>query len=130
MIPRINQILSVSIFTYPKGLREEAEVVFVENLKKIPIGSSEDAYVCLKKGLENRHVGSTQMNEQSSRSHSVFTINVKQTQKGLEDVVKTSKLNLIDLSGTERQTMTKSEGKRLNDKGCVWAFHSLFQRVH
>lgn len=31
----------------------------------------------MKKGLKNRHIGSTYMNIESSRSHSIFTINIE-----------------------------------------------------
>lgn len=97
-----------------EGIRDG---VYVESLLEAPVKSADDAFGYLKKGLANRHVGSTQMNEESSRSHSVFTINIKQTQKCPQGIAKirTSKLNLIDLAGSERQKSTKAEGERLNE---------------
>lgn len=51
------------------------------------------------------------MNEHSSRSHSVFLINVKQ--ENLENQKKLSgKLYLVDLAGSEKVSKTGAEGKR------------------
>lgn len=51
------------------------------------------------------------MNEHSSRSHSVFLINVKQ--ENLENQKKLSgKLYLVDLAGSEKVSKTGAEGKK------------------
>ena len=57
-----------------------------------------------KEGNVNRHVGKTNMNEHSSRSHSVFTITVESSQESEtgENKVKVGKLNIVDLAGSER----------------------------
>lgn len=53
------------------------------------------------------------MNEHSSRSHSVFLINVKQ--ENLENQKKLSgKLYLVDLAGSEKVSKTGAEGKQYN----------------
>jgi kinesin family member 15 len=103
-----------------KALREgNREGVYVENLISQNVSKSEDAYTLLKKGIQNRHTASTDMNHQSSRSHSVFTIIIKHTEKKEEGIskIRTSKLNLIDLAGSERQKSTNSEGERFKE-GC------------
>lgn len=52
------------------------------------------------------------MNEHSSRSHSVFLINVKQ--ENLENQKKLSgKLYLVDLAGSEKVSKTGAEGIHL-----------------
>jgi len=53
--------------------------------------------------MRNRHVGATNMNLESSRSHSVFsmTIESKKTQDGMVNV-KVSKIHFVDLAGSER----------------------------
>ena len=54
-----------------------------------------------EEGKSNRHIAVTKMNEHSSRSHSVFLINVKQ--ENLENQKKLSgKLYLVDLAGSEK----------------------------
>lgn len=68
-----------------------------------------------------RRVAATKMNDQSSRSHSVFTIRVEQkTVSELaggvtrETTVK-AKVNLVDLAGSERQGKTGATGATLKE---------------
>ena len=59
-------------------------------------------------GFKNRATRATNMNAESSRSHSLFTIYIdsqEQDEKGNEKY-KASKLNLDDLAGSERMTET------------------------
>ena len=53
------------------------------------------------------------MNEESSRSHAIFTITIEHSSPD-SDVIK-SKLQLVDLAGSERQSKTKAEGIRLKE---------------
>lgn len=55
-------------------------------------------------GTKSRSVGETQMNKDSSRSHSIFTLYVECSQMdamGTEHFT-AGKLNLVDLAGSER----------------------------
>jgi hypothetical protein len=63
------------------------------------------------KGLNNRHVGETMMNKESSRSHAIFTLNLllKIEKNGVKGV-RTSKLHFVDLAGSERQQSTLAAG--------------------
>lgn len=66
------------------------------------ISAVEDALNVMRRGTENRRVGETDMNQESSRSHSVFTCIMESSSKGNEDGftrVKFSRLNLVDLAG-------------------------------
>lgn len=70
-----------------------------------------------EEGTLQRHVGATNMNEHSSRSHSVFTITVESSEmddKG-EPHIKVGKLNIVDLAGSERQDKTGATGDRLKE---------------
>lgn len=55
-------------------------------------------------GNLKRMTGETAMNNQSSRSHSIFTIYIEtaETDPLGETRVKAGKLNLVDLAGSER----------------------------
>ena len=67
-----------------------------------------DCEKVMEKGWKNRSVGSTLMNADSSRSHSIFTIHLErsdQDDKG-EEHIRAAKLNLVDLAGSERQAKT------------------------
>jgi hypothetical protein len=56
---------------------------------------------CLRRACLNRSVGVSSINEQSSRSHFIFTIHVA-WRHALSKVRFCGKLNLIDLAGSER----------------------------
>ena len=61
----------------------------------------------MDKGWKNRSTGATLMNADSSRSHSVFTINMEMMlQDEEEEKFRSGKLNLVDLAGSERQAKT------------------------
>jgi kinesin family member 3B len=68
-------------------------------------------------GAVNRHVGATDMNDQSSRSHSLFTITIESSETGADGKshIKVGKLNIVDLAGSERQSKTKAEGDRMKE---------------
>jgi len=53
------------------------------------------------------------MNANSSRSHSVFTLNIvsKLQKRGIWNVTR-SKLNIVDLAGSERQKKSGAKGER------------------
>ena len=69
-------------------------------------------------GNKSRTVASTNMNNESSRSHAVFTVILTQT---LTDKVsgvsgeKVSKISLVDLAGSERAVKTGAVGERLKE---------------
>ena len=77
--------------------------VYIEGLTEEIAKSSDETIQLLLRGMRNRHVGATNMNFESSRSHSVFsmTIESKKTQDGMVNV-KVSKLHFVDLAGSER----------------------------
>ena len=74
--------------------------VFVKNLTKRTVKSNIELQGVFDSGVQNRTVASTQMNEESSRSHSIFTIviemSVTDVDTGKENI-KVGKLNLVDL---------------------------------
>ena len=96
--------------------------IFVKDLNYITIKDSNDTEKCLNKGNKNRHVGHTSMNDQSSRSHSLFTVYLEIEEKGDDGNgrIKSGKLNLVDLAGSERVGKTNAtgqtfdEGKKIN----------------
>lgn len=90
--------------------------VHVEGLVEESVGNLMETYQLLQLGLQNRTVGSTAMNIESSRSHAVFTVLVESKcgQEGLVNI-KSSRLHLVDLAGSERQKATDATGQRLQE---------------
>nr|XP_018632555.1 kinesin-like protein KIN-4A isoform X1 [Nicotiana tomentosiformis] len=80
---------------------------------------------CLEQGSLSRATGSTNMNNQSSRSHAIFTITVEQMRKTgsndghsnecMTEEYLCAKLHLVDLAGSERAKRTGSNGLRFKE---------------
>ena len=68
-------------------------------------------------GNDRRSTGQTLMNNESSRSHSIFTLYVEQSSKDSQgnDRITLGKLNLVDLAGSERLSKTGAQGDRLKE---------------
>ena len=112
-------------------IRDLNNGVFVENLSKIKINSQEEAYSLIREGIKYRHIASTNMNKESSRSHAVFSLYVtsKSKYKSTNKIVqKHSVFHLIDLAGSERQKHTKCEGIKIKEAGKI--NKSLMQLSH
>merc|ERR1711998_70917 len=62
----------------------------------------------------SRHVGSTKMNAESSRSHLLFSILIH-TKNKMTGKVSTGKLSLVDLAGSERASKTGATADRLKE---------------
>ncbi|XP_059060062.1 kinesin-related protein 4-like [Achroia grisella] len=81
--------------------------------------SPEEVLKYLKEGECNRQTGATNMNEESSRSHSIFQIIIESRDhiEGEDEAgcVNVSKLNLVDLAGSERAGQTGATGIRFKE---------------
>mmetsp|Transcript_20876 Transcript_20876/g.58137 ORF Transcript_20876/g.58137 Transcript_20876/m.58137 type:complete len:241 (-) Transcript_20876:14-736(-) len=102
--------------------------VYVKDLSQVVCDSREQIAKLLEAGRKNRSTGATHMNEDSSRSHSIFTITIetaekldakaavaKPGKKEEESPICVGKLNLVDLAGSERQSKTGATGDRLKE---------------
>jgi len=86
----------------------------VSDLTIIDVFSIADVTNLLEKASHSRSVGKTQMNEQSSRSHFVFTLKISGSNENTGQHVQ-GVLNLIDLAGSERLAKSGSTGDRLKE---------------
>ncbi|CAM9667629.1 unnamed protein product, partial [Laminaria digitata] len=68
----------------------------------------------LQRAACHRSVGRTDMNEQSSRSHSVFTLYLKAVNQMQRSSLKGT-LHLVDLAGSERLSRSNATGDRLKE---------------
>ncbi|CAG9462123.1 unnamed protein product [Pedinophyceae sp. YPF-701] len=100
-------------------MRESVEKgVYIDGLTSFTVSCVAELMTVLNVGSKNRTVGATKMNQDSSRSHSIFTLTVEQADKEAgEDGghVRVGKLNLVDLAGSERQSKTGATGQRLKE---------------
>ena len=94
--------------------------VYVEGLCELVVKTREDIGRLVAQGNGVRRVAATQMNETSSRSHSVLALRVEQKHTVTEGSVErqttlSSKVNLVDLAGSERANKTGAEGDTLKE---------------
>ena len=88
--------------------------VYLQDVTENYIDSEDQVYQIMRHGNDNRAVASTNMNSESSRSHSIFILTV--TQNNTSDLsCKVGKLYLVDLAGSERISKTGAEGQTLDE---------------
>ncbi|XP_011676135.2 kinesin-like protein KIF14 isoform X2 [Strongylocentrotus purpuratus] len=93
---------------------------YVEGLSTFKANSYSDIHSYIERGNKQRATAATGMNDKSSRSHSVFVIMMTKTKKEVFDGEEhihsvTSKINIIDLAGSERCAATNTTGDRLKE---------------
>ena len=95
--------------------------MYIENLTEQEINSAKKAKELLISGFKNRHVASTSMNRESSRSHLIYTLFLS-TEIELGDgvvIMRSSRMHLVDLAGSERQKYTNTQGQRIKEAGNI-----------
>jgi hypothetical protein len=100
---QVNDLLDISKRNLQ--VRQNQKDIIIEGLSKHKTGSVEEVLALLELGNENKVIGDNSINQNSSRSHSIFRIDLKIT----EEMVKTGKkvtsyqqINLVDLAGSEQ----------------------------
>ncbi|XP_043951875.1 kinesin-like protein KIF28P [Gambusia affinis] len=99
------------------GLRVREELqrgFYVEGLRKIPCENALQVEQLMEQGTRTRTTAATQMNANSSRSHMLIILQLKQI-FSKESITKQSNINLVDLAGSERQRSSGSEADRLKE---------------
>eukprot|EP01022_Parablepharisma_sp_SALTPOND_P029154 TRINITY_DN726_c0_g1_i1.p3 TRINITY_DN726_c0_g1~~TRINITY_DN726_c0_g1_i1.p3 ORF type:complete len:636 (-),score=131.72 TRINITY_DN726_c0_g1_i1:183-2090(-) len=91
--------------------------VYVKDLSSFVVKSVKEIKDVMYTGRGNRTTAETQMNERSSRSHSIFTVTIETAQMGedLKSHIRVGKLNMVDLAGSERLSKTGATGERLEE---------------
>ncbi|RNA39812.1 kinesin KIF11 [Brachionus plicatilis] len=95
--------------------------VIVSKLEEVNVQNKNQVFKILQKGADRRQKASTLMNNQSSRSHSIFTITVFIKDRAIEgeEIIKVGKLNLVDLAGSENIERSGATGKRAAEAGKI-----------
>ncbi|CAO2833966.1 unnamed protein product, partial [Amaranthus hypochondriacus] len=113
----------------PIQIRESSNgVITLAGSTEVEVRSLKEMAACLEQGSLSRATGSTNMNNQSSRSHAIFTITLEQMRKlnhgnpennnvngSINDEYLSAKLHLVDLAGSERAKRTGSDGMRFKE---------------
>uniref|UniRef100_A0A673B9J6 Kinesin-like protein n=1 Tax=Sphaeramia orbicularis TaxID=375764 RepID=A0A673B9J6_9TELE len=111
-----------------KLLREDQNHnMYVAGCMEVEVKSTEEAFEVFWKGQKKRRIANTQLNRESSRSHSVFTVKLAQAPLDADgdhilqdkNQVTVSQLCLVDLAGSERTSRTRAEGSRLREAGNI-----------
>uniref|UniRef100_A0A8D2MEL5 Kinesin-like protein n=1 Tax=Zonotrichia albicollis TaxID=44394 RepID=A0A8D2MEL5_ZONAL len=96
-------------------LKENPETgVYIKDLSSFVTKNVKEIEHVMNLGSQTRSVGSTNMNEHSSRSHAIFLITIECSETGPdgEEHIRVGKLNLVDLAGSERQSKMGAQGER------------------
>ncbi|XP_031704252.1 kinesin-like protein KIF23 isoform X2 [Anarrhichthys ocellatus] len=111
-----------------KILREDQNHnMYVAGCTEVEVKSTEEAFEVFWKGQKKRRIANTELNRESSRSHSVFTVKLAQAPLDADgdhilqdkNQVNVSQLCLVDLAGSERTSRTRAEGNRLREAGNI-----------
>uniref|UniRef100_A0A3B4YJ25 Kinesin-like protein n=1 Tax=Seriola lalandi dorsalis TaxID=1841481 RepID=A0A3B4YJ25_SERLL len=93
---------------------DKNRVPYVKGCTERFVSSPDEVMDVIDEGKANRHVAVTNMNEHSSRSHSIFLINIKQEHVETEQKL-CGKLYLVDLAGSEKVSKTGAAGAVLDE---------------
>ncbi|XP_063781581.1 kinesin-like protein KIF23 isoform X6 [Pseudophryne corroboree] len=111
-----------------KILREDQNHnMYIAGCTEVEVKTTEEAFDVFWRGQKRRRIANTQLNRESSRSHSVFMIKLAQAPLDADgdnvlqekEQVTVSQLSLVDLAGSERTNRTKAEGNRLREAGNI-----------
>lgn len=116
---QINDLLNIkSTNLQMRGTNENS--FFVEGATVIECRHPAEVVEILLEGTKNRKVSSHELNKDSSRSHSIFTIYViSEFMQDGQIMKKYGKVSLVDLAGSERLKETKSHGDMIKETGNI-----------
>jgi len=97
----------LKIKEYPEGKVE------VDGKQKVVCKCPEDIFKVIATGTKNKKTAETKQNARSSRSHTILVIEIES--KLLDGSEGKSKLNLIDLAGSEKNRNTGATGDKLKE---------------
>ena len=95
----------------PRLREDPIRGVVVDCLTQFSVSSFADCEKLIDEGNSNRSIGSTALNNSSSRSHSVFSLELLAFRETRQ--LFTSKLQLVDLAGSEKTSDAKTSGAQL-----------------
>ncbi|EFA80039.1 kinesin-1 [Heterostelium album PN500] len=91
----------------------KANGIWIEGLTEEFVADEHEIMDLIALGEQSRSVSKTNMNQRSSRSHSLLILTIEQKSK--DGSIKRGKLNLVDLAGSEKVAKTGAEGQTLEE---------------
>ncbi|CAH2019406.1 unnamed protein product [Acanthoscelides obtectus] len=111
---KINDLLDKS--NQGLTIREDIKGNVLLDAREAVVDNVDKVMENMMQGNKIRRVAATRMNERSSRSHTIFRIILESKDANQKDgPVHISYLNLMDLAGSERVSLTKAAGERLKE---------------
>ncbi|XP_038044756.1 myosin-10-like [Patiria miniata] len=98
--------------------KDKKGLVFVHGAVVQEASNSKELYGLFEQGSASRHVASTKMNAESSRSHLVIGVVIESTNITTGTVTK-GKLSLVDLAGSERAAKTDASAQQLKEANSI-----------
>ena len=92
--------------------------VVIDGVSRYEVKDISDIFKFMQKGNEAKMTAEHKLNEKSSRSHTVFRIEIVVSEKNMQtsrNIIHTSEINLVDLAGSEGVAKAKSQGIRLRE---------------
>ncbi|XP_041844243.1 kinesin-like protein kif7 isoform X1 [Melanotaenia boesemani] len=117
-------LLEVETASKDIHIREDKGNIVLCGVKECEVEGLDEVLSLLESGNTARHTGATQMNPNSSRSHTIFTLYMDQrrgssrlygTAANSGPQMLSSKFHFVDLAGSERILRTGNTGERLKE---------------
>ncbi|KAL4519310.1 hypothetical protein Ndes2526A_g00403 [Nannochloris sp. 'desiccata'] len=104
--------------TSGSGGKPAANGTSVSYLEWVDVNNEEKVSTLLQRAMNQRAVGATASNEQSSRSHMVFMLTIEGSNETTGQKM-SGALNLVDLAGSERLARSGASGERLKETQAI-----------
>ncbi|KAG7670625.1 hypothetical protein KSW81_003184 [Nannochloris sp. 'desiccata'] len=124
IIPRaVRQVFSTAAAAAEQGWngsggKPAANGTSVSYLEWVDVNNEEKVSTLLQRAMNQRAVGATASNEQSSRSHMVFMLTIEGSNETTGQKM-SGALNLVDLAGSERLARSGASGERLKETQAI-----------
>jgi len=106
------------VISHEDSSKSPATGTSVSYLEWVDVNNEEKVSSLLQRAMNQRSVGATASNEQSSRSHMVFMLTIE----GYNEITgqrMSGALNLVDLAGSERLARSGASGERLKETQAI-----------
>ena len=110
---RVNDLIDVTRKDL-KVVDQKGKGAAIQDISEHFCCNEQEVYNLILKGLTQRKVCGTAMNDYSSRSHALFTLKLKVTNHSTGKI-RRSKLHLVDLGGSESAGKTGCDAQRLQE---------------